>query len=237
MNLYKRHLILLFFIIIRTLPGQFQVLNAQSAVAGVDPSYSSSKNFITTSKSRIRIDRISEDSLSILFTSLLTEKIIPYWLGTPWSFEGHTSIPRQGEIACGYFVSTTLRDAGFNLNRYKFAQQLPVNEGKTLSLGKPLIEIHSTSTAERIEALQDTLSEGIYFIGFDRSHVGYIHRKGDELFIIHSNYIGARGVEIERIEESDVFSYYHRICIAEISTNRELLKKWLHNEAVIVVNQ
>jgi hypothetical protein len=129
-------------------------------------------------------------------------------------------------------VSTTLRDAGFNLNRYKFAQQLPIHEGKTLSLGKPLIEIHSTSTAERIEALKDTLSEGIYFIGFDQSHVGYIHRKGDELFIIHSNYIGARGVEMERIEESDVFSYYDRIYIAEISTNNELLKKWKNNEVI-----
>jgi hypothetical protein len=88
MNLYKRHLILLFFIIIRTLPGQFQVLNAQSAVAGVDPSYSSSKNFITTSKSRIRIDRISEDSLSILFTSLLTEKSSPTGSAPP----GHSKV-------------------------------------------------------------------------------------------------------------------------------------------------
>jgi hypothetical protein len=201
-------------------------------IVDVETPYSLLKKEILAIKSDSRTQHLDNDSLSALVTDALVNKLIPCWLGTPWSFEGHTSIPRQGEIACGYFVSTTLRDAGFNLNRYKFAQQLPVNEGKTLSLGKPLIEIFSTSTAERIEALQDTLSEGIYFIGFDRSHVGYIHKKGDELFIIHSNYIGARGVEIERIEESDVFSYYDRIYIAEISTSNELMKKWKDNEVI-----
>jgi hypothetical protein len=100
MNLYKRHLILLFFIIIRTLPGQFQILNAQSAVAGVDPSYSSSKNFITTSKSRIRIDRISEDSLSILFTSLLTEKSSPTGSAPP----GHSSACRRRAPQTAYDI-------------------------------------------------------------------------------------------------------------------------------------
>jgi hypothetical protein len=39
-------------------------------------------------------------------------------------------------------------------------------------------------------------------------------------------------VEIERIEESDVFSYYDRIYIAEISTNKELMNKWKDNEVI-----
>src|SRR5687768_13237846 len=96
-----------------------------------DTIYSFSKQYVSTVKTRIQTGRITEDSLSRLFTSLLTEKLIPHWLTTPWSFEGHTSIPRQGKIACGYFVSTTLLHMGFNVNRYKFAQQLPVNEAKT----------------------------------------------------------------------------------------------------------
>ncbi|MBL0008623.1 MAG: hypothetical protein IPP25_16000 [Saprospiraceae bacterium] len=201
----------------------------------IDTSYTFSKKYIANIKSRIRLDRITEDSLSHLFTNLLIDHIIPHWLGTPWSFQGHTSIPRSGEIACGYFVSTTLKDVGFNLNRYTFAQQLPINEGKTLSLGSPLLEINSNSTTERIAILRDKLKEGIYFIGFDQSHVGYIQKKNCELFVIHSNYIGAEGVVIERIEDSQVFSYYTQIYIADISRNTALMRKWVKSEVVAVV--
>lgn len=201
----------------------------------IDPSYTFSRNYVASIKSSIRLERITEDSMSQLFTHLITDHIIPHWLGTPWSFEGHTSVPGSGEIACGYFVSTTLKDMGFNLNRYTFAQQLPIHEAKTLALGKPLLEINSNSADERISILRDTLQEGIYFLGFDQNHVGYIRKKNNDLFVIHSNYIGAEGVVIERIEDSQVFSYYNRIYIADISRNRALLTKWVRNEVVQVV--
>lgn len=215
--------------------GPFQLLIAQNNPVGYEASYTASKKSVAATKSRIHLDRISEDSLSHLFTNLLTEKIIPHWLGTLWSFEGHTLVPGSGEIACGYFVSTTLKDVGFNLDRYKFAQQLPIHEAKTLALGNPLLEINSTSTDERIATLRDTLKEGIYFLGFDQNHVGYIQKKNNDLFVIHSNYIGAEGVVIEKIEDSQVFSYYDRIYIADISRNRALLSKWARNEVVQVV--
>ena len=236
MNLFKHPLILLFLAVIGVDPlGQFHLLTAQTSIDGFDNSYTSSKKSVATSKSHIHLDRITEDSLSNLFTTLLIDKIIPRWLGTPWSFEGHTSIPRYGEIACGYFVSTTLKDVGFNLDRYKFAQQLPIHEGKTLALGRSLLEINSNSTNERIAILRDTLKEGIYFIGFDQSHVGYIQKKNSNLFVIHSNYIGAEGVVIESIEDSQVFSYYNHIYIADISRNAALMKKWVKNEVIQIV--
>jgi hypothetical protein len=170
--------IVLFLIITRVVPfGQFQSMTAQTTTADYEASNADTKKSVATTKSRIHPDRITEDSLSNLFTHLLVEIIIPHWLGTPWSFEGHTSVPRSGEIACGYFVSTTLKDMGFNLDRYKFAQQLPIHEAKTLALGKPLLEINSNSTVERIAILRDTLKEGIYFLGFDQNHVGYIQKK------------------------------------------------------------
>jgi len=229
---------ILLFLLLTTVAsfGKIQHLNSQNSV-GIDYSYSSSKQYALQIKSRIHLDRITEDSLSRLFTILLTEKIIPHWLGTPWSFEGHTSVPQSGEIACGYFVSTTLKDVGFNLNRYKFAQQLPVNEAKTLSLGKPLLEINNNSTFERINSLKQLLKEGIYFIGFDQSHVGYIQKKNNQLFLIHSNYIGAEGVVIEKIEDSEVFSYYNRIYIAEISHNNVLFQKWVNNEVIQIASE
>jgi hypothetical protein len=106
-----------------------------------------------------------------------------------------------------------------------------------LALGKPLIEININSTEERISVLRVTLKQGIYFIGFDQSHVGFIQKKNDELFVIHSNYIGAEGVIIERIDDSQVFSYYSRIYIADISRNSALLSKWVRNEVVQIVTE
>ena len=211
--------------------------SSQVSTVYTDTSYSSLKLEIGRLKSSLNRQSLLEDSISNLFTHLLADKIIPHWLGTPWSFEGHTSIPGEGEIACGYFVSTTLKDVGFNLNRYTFAQHLPIHEAKTLALGKPLLEINSNSTNERIAILSDTLKEGIYFIGFDQSHVGYIQKKNGELFVIHSNYIGAEGVVIERIEDSKVFSFYTRIYVADISRNAALMKKWVKGEVVQVVTE
>jgi hypothetical protein len=63
------------------------------------------------------------DSAGEYFTSALINDIIPHWYGTVWDFNGHTENPRKGTIACGYFVSTTLTDAGFEIDRYKMAQQ------------------------------------------------------------------------------------------------------------------
>ncbi len=80
---------------------------------------------------------------------------------------------------------------GFNLNKYKLAQQLPVNEAKTLAHGSPLLEVNNSSAKDRIEILKTSLKDGIYFLGFDQSHVGFIQRKGEQLLIIHSIYIGA----------------------------------------------
>ncbi|MFH2141186.1 MAG: hypothetical protein ABIJ97_02095, partial [Bacteroidota bacterium] len=195
-------------------------------------SYSEIKNEIKVIKSGIDTSKISEDSLSQLFINLLVERIFPYWYGTKWSFEGHTSNPNNGEIACGYFVSTTLRDAGFNINKYKLAQQSPINEAKSINIDNPVIEIYNESVEENIIELQKLLKEGIYFIGFDQNHVGFIFKKADELFLIHSNYADFNGVMTERIHNSLVFPYYNRFYIAEISTNKSLLKKWLLNEEI-----
>lgn len=197
--------------------------------------YSQIKTEVQKIKSKIDLNTIEQDSLSKLFTDLLVQKIIPYWYGTPWDFNGYTAVPNQGVIACGYFVSTTLLHMGVTINRYKMAQQLPIYEAMTLSLGEPVLEIYNETVEENIEQLKDTLSEGIYFLGLDGGHVGYILERNNRLYIIHANYIGDGGVAVEKIEESMAFASFSRFYIAEISTNEELMKKWVLGETVTVV--
>lgn len=167
-------------------------------------------------------------------TESLLNEVIPYWYGTPWTFEGHTAIPKTGSIACGYFVSTTLLHAGFKINRYRLAQQTPYNEACSIQVsGKPVM-LENKSVAEfKAYMLANALSDGLYFIGL-YNHVGYLRKLGEDLYFIHSSYLGTENVVIERIEESDAFSspvYY----IAEITSNEPLLKKWLLQEEIKVV--
>jgi len=199
--------------------------------------YKELKKSIKLKRIAFRDSKISNDSIAHIFTETLLNKIIPYWYGTPWSFSGHSSIPNEGTIACGYFVSTTLKDIGLNLDRYKLAQQLPINEAKSINIDQEIIKISNETVSENITEIQSILKEGIYFIGFDQNHVGYILKRNNKLFLLHSNYVNQIGVEIEPIEVSSVFASFRRFYIAEISTNKELIRRWISNEKIKVITR
>ena len=113
-------------------------------------SYYLVKKDIEEIRSSLIKKELSKDTLSHIFKTLLLNRIIPYWENTTWSFEGHTSKPTVGEIACGYFVSTTLKDVGLTINRYKLAQQSPINEAKSLALKTDIIEINEDTKEKNI---------------------------------------------------------------------------------------
>ena len=197
--------------------------------------YELTRQKIEIQRRQLKANNIQIDSVGKLFEESLINKIIPFWEGTEWSFEGHTSKPKSGKIACGYFVSTTLQDIGLNLNRYKLAQQSPVNEAKSLALNTEVKEISEASTVENISVIKEYLKEGIHFIGFDENHVGYVLKRNGELYLIHSNYMNSVGVEIEQIEKSDVFNSYRKFHIVELSTNEKMLEHWINGEKIEIV--
>lgn len=85
-----------------------------------------------------------------LFEKALVNHIFPYWYGTKWSFNGHTQIPNQGSISCGYFVSTTLSDVGVNVERISLAQQAPYNEALTLDIDSTMMKIDGNKDCKTI---------------------------------------------------------------------------------------
>lgn len=169
------------------------------------------------------------------FEQLLVDEIIPHWYGTTWSFDGHTDQPQQGEIACGYFVSTTLQHVGVNVNRYQLAQQRPENEAKSLAVGAEVIEIEGANSAENIEQIKSKTSDGICFVGLGRSHVGYLLKRKNELFFIHSSYFTPGTVTVELASKSPVFCAYNQYYIVELSNNKVFLKRWLDNTKIEVI--
>jgi len=170
--------------------------------------------------------RITLDSVRQAFTNTLLDDIIPYWYGTDWSFEGHTTVPRSGQIACGYFVSTTLLDAGLRLNRFRLAQQAPEVEAKMLSFGKEVIVLNSDSPYSAAAVLAQQLQEGLYFIGLGNSHVGYLLKHDGLLTAIHSNYVMPSEVVAQPIMES-IYVGFGTFYLADITWNDQLLKYWL----------
>ena len=216
-------------------PSPLSSLAALKWEADQGQSYASVKAAIKRQRASLQSEAMEVAQQA--FTTALLNRIIPHWEGTPWSFEGHTATPQVGEIACGYFVSTTLRDVGMNLNRYHLAQQSPIHEAKSLALQTDVLTIEAGTTSENIQAIDEALEEGLHFIGFDASHVGYVLKQDGALYLIHSNYAGALGVELEPIEQSDVFASYDRFYVVPLTTNVHFVTCWLNETAIEVVRE
>jgi hypothetical protein len=176
------------------------------------------------------------DSARNYVTSTLLNKIIPHWYGMPWDFSGYSAVPQKGEVGCSYFISNTLLNMGFNVNRYKLAQQGPENETKSLDQNYKsyLADEDFSYDKMNMTLLNQMVKEnkkGLYFVGLS-NHVGYLLIHENDLFFIHSNY-GTLKVMLEYAETSEEFmdSQYY---IAGITYNDDLIRKWLLNEEIKV---
>ena len=164
----------------------------------------------------------------------LIEQIFPHWYGTEWDFDGYTDRPGEGTVACGYFVSTTLKHCGFNLNRFTMAQQWPYHEALTISLTDTLVAILKPEGGMTKYFQDHGISDGLYFAGLDM-HVGYLYRRAPDLFFIHSNYIDSLAVMVELADSSKAFNNSGLYYIAPITSNDALIRKWILNKPLKVV--
>lgn len=171
------------------------------------------------------------DSASKYLYSKLLNDIVPHWYGTTWDFNGHTNTPNDGEIACGYFVSTTLKHLGLNLNRYKMAQQAGLTEARVLQPKSELQIFSNLSFKALKKKVNAVYKDGLYFVGLD-NHVGYVLLKDQKLYFLHSSYCDNL-VVMELAETSPCFGSNIYV-FAEITTNKNLIKKWILNDRLNV---
>lgn len=191
--------------------------------------YSNLKSSIQRRKQKIRGMnqlklRTKQEMAKTYISSTLVDSIFPYWLGTPWDFNGYTEKPRAGKIACGYFVSTTLRDVGFQINRYKIAQKGATDIIKAVCGSEA---IHRYTDFSKFKSFVDQGKEGqVMIIGLDY-HVGFLFRKDEQTYFAHSNYFNQK-VVIEKIEESVALKQTKSYVVADLFHNTTLLNKWLN---------
>jgi hypothetical protein len=162
------------------------------------------------------------------FITLLADSIIPFWYGTTWDFNGTTETPGTGKIACGYFVTTTLRDMGYKLNRYRVAQMASTGIIQTLVQKKYVANYSHLDFGTFIKKL--TLQgRGVYVIGLD-NHVGYLYNDGTVLYFIHATFVGKSCVMKEVAGESPVLAASKYRVTGKICDDERFLKKWLEGK-------
>jgi hypothetical protein len=167
---------------------------------------------------------------------VLLEQVLPAmmrcWLGTPWDFNGTAAKPGGGRIACGYFVATVLKDAGFHVDRYQLAQQPSGNiihsflpkDHCTLAVGKPY---------ESFVADLDQSGPGIYLVGLD-THVAFLVMKDDGFRFIHSSGSRPWCVVDESREEAHVLQHSNWRMLGNLTAEPKVIRSWLKAEKITV---
>ena len=159
------------------------------------------------------------------FTNAITKTIIPPWIGTKWAFSGTTQIPQRGTIACGYFVTTILRDAGLPLARTKLAQCASEEMIKTLVRKKHITRFSNVEFKNFVSFLNNN-TNGLYIIGLD-NHTGFVLKDSVGIWFIHSTFIGNGKVQTEDATQSTILQNSRYKIVGKISADEEVLDRWI----------
>lgn len=173
----------------------------------------------TTSENRDSILLLSEE---FLFHIIIND-IFNYWYNTKWDFNGTTTSPKKGSIACGYFVTTVLEHAGFKLPRVKWAQL--ASETMILKINSNVKRFSKRPVQEVINYIESS-GKGLYLVGLD-IHVGFIVNDGNEISFVHSNYYKPEiGVMKESLIGNNPLADSRYRVIGKI-LHKTMIEKWL----------
>lgn len=181
---------------------------------------------LTKKDQKSRWQNISKQQKEKNFTSAVTETIIPAWIGTPWDFNGTSEKPKQGNIACGYFVTTILRDAGLSLARIKLAQCASEQMITSLVQSKYIHRFSNVKIEDFIQSIKDQ-GYGLYIVGLD-NHTGFIYNDGKEICFIHSSFIAPRKVQKENAGASWILQKSKYKVLGKISADEKVLERWVN---------
>lgn len=170
------------------------------------------------------------DARMVLETVL--PELMKCWLGTPWDFNGTASGPGNQPIACGYFVSTVLKDAGFLLDRYRLAQQ-PSSRILTTFVAKRDCRLMVDVPYEKFAGDMKCMGSGVYLVGLD-THVAFLVVENGRSRLIHSSGAEPYCVVDEEVDHADVLKNSCWRMLANLTAETSALRKWLEHEPFAV---
>lgn len=168
-----------------------------------------------------------EERASSYLLEKITGDFFDQWEGTEWDFNGTTRTPRKGKIACGYFITTVLSDAGFKIPRIKWAQQ--ASEYYITRITSD-VERFSNRSPEYMKNYFLKEADGLYIAGLD-SHVGFVYKSGKEVTFTHASYYDPKlGVQTESLVGDNPFAKSAYRVVGRI-LNPEMVRKWILGES------
>ncbi len=177
---------------------------------------------------------VSLDEVGDYFQSIMRDSVFHYWYGTPWDFNGYSAIPRKGVIACGYFISTPLKQIGLNVNRYKLAQQAAT------PIIKSVVGTENVTTYHQLEDLVSYLetqpTNSLHVIGLT-NHVGYILRENGMNYMVHADYYHPVAICKKKLEECEAILSSDIYVLGGLSNNHKFLSRWLYETPIIILRQ
>lgn len=172
---------------------------------------------------------VLQHARQLLIASLDTV-IWPAWYGTSWAFYGTTQQPQHDSIACGYFVTTTLRDAGLRLDRVALAKTTSEKLIQNLTDEAHIRRYRLMPPARFVQQMQQ-LGDGLYIVGLD-FHVGFLRVRQGQVRFIHSTYLGEGQVVNEDAATSVALRSKYRV-VGRISADARLLDSWLRQRRFV----
>ena len=160
-------------------------------------------------------------------------RLAALWVGTEWDFNGMAEIPLTGSIACGYFVSTVLRDAGLRLERIRLAQQASEHIIKSLASEEHIRRFSNAPIDQFVDSVLEW-GRGLYVVGLD-IHTGFVIHDADGVHFVHSSYLEPQMVIWESALESPILRSSHYRVLGKLSEDAQLIRKWLHGEQIVTV--
>jgi hypothetical protein len=166
-----------------------------------------------------------------LWLTALDSTVFPAWEGTPWTFYGQSWEPRQGSIACGYFVTTALHHTDLKLQRTLLAKQTSENIIKNLTTEAHILRFRGTSQPEFLRQVR-AQGPGLYVVGLD-FHVAFLRvREGGSVQMVHSSYLHNVGVVREAADDNPALASNYRV-LGKVSADDALVRAWLLGQPLV----
>ncbi len=138
----------------------------------------------------------------------IVRDLLPRWTGTPWSFYGDADAPGGEPVACGYYVSAILRDAGLRVERVRLAQQASEHIIQTFVPEARIRRFRDRPASEVVAHV--ARRDGVWIVGLD-VHVGFLIAEGGQVRFCHSTFLDEAGATCEDPLTSPAFVSRYRV--------------------------
>jgi len=194
------------------------------------PSYDEAKRAIERRRRELAAGGAAEDEIEREIIASVYD-LSRYWLGTRWGLGApQTSEPQVGQINCGTFVGTVLRDAGFNVKVSKLQRQ-PSQLIIESFVSGDRVRKYSNASMEKFLASVKEMGPGLFIIGLD-FHVGFLIQTDAELRFVHASYETGTVVDEAAADATPIVSSKYRV-VGKLLTRRNI-DDWLSGARIRV---